>query len=110
MSEPGVSDLLRVLLGTESRVLPFAVAVATQLSAGDTAETSTASAVAMVAGVLEPMLDGGEPPEVGLLLAQPVLLASFFQNADLLDPEDPVTAEIASLVMAAMERLSPGAP
>ena len=110
MTETGVAGLLRVMLGAGSPMLPFAVAVATQLSGARTGSTSVADAVALVGLVLEPLVDGGERPGSEILLRNPELLASFFQNADLLDPADAATPRLAALVMEALELVGTDLP
>jgi hypothetical protein len=105
-SDGQISDLLRILLGEDSRMLEFATAVAIHLRDAPGNRQATDEVVSRLVRVLAPFRDEDEPPPPDVLLADPELLASFFQNADLLDPSAPETSAVARLVTSALERAS----
>ncbi len=100
-------DLLATLFAGAESLIPFATAVSEHL--GLNADGPEREAIlGEVAEILQQALDPGEDPPVERLAANPVLLASFFQNTDLLHPSAPETGLVARLVMAAVERLDDG--
>lgn len=93
-SEEAVEELLSAFLAGVRQHLgsPAAMAAGAGGAAGEAAR--------VVHLALEP---GGEAGAVAALLANPALMASFFQNADLLDTSDPAGARIAAVVMHALQ-------
>ena len=107
--EPEVESVLAEMLQEAEDLLPFARAVIVHLSRGSGAgmaqmQAATHVLEALAWGVLDG--DAGETPFS--LDSNPELLASFFQNADLLDPRSPRTAAIAKGVMNALQRIGTG--
>jgi len=93
------------LLGVDSALLPFACAVVQHLgrSARDQAERD--AIVQRVAEVLDGFSEMEDAALIQLLGSSPALLASLFQNADLLPASAPETDRIARLVLGAIESL-----
>ena len=75
-----------------------------QLDADPAREASRDLTIGRLAEILRAARDPGESPPVDLLAADPALLASFFQNTDLLEPNAAETAAVARMIMAALER------
>ncbi len=97
-------ELLATLLAGAESLIPFAAAVVDQVGAhADTYERDTI--LGDVAGLLQVAVDPEEEVPIERLAANPTLLASFFQNVDLLDPAASETDVVARLVMGAVERL-----
>lgn len=98
-------DILRTLLEGAEPLLPFATAVVLQLDADPTRVAARELTMGRLAEILRAAREPGEALPVDLLAADPPLLASFFQNTDLLDPGTDETAAVARMVMAALERI-----
>lgn len=100
-------DLFATLFDGAESLIPFASAVTNQLAAQPGAPSGEAI-LGEVADLLQQAVDPDEELPVDRLAANTALLASFFQNADLLDGGAPETAVIARLVMATLEQLGDG--
>ena len=100
-SEGDALQRIRSGLGSSSALVPYAVAVVRHLATPSTGRT--AEVVDRVVGVLAEALEGSADAAAESLLQDPELLASFFQNADLLDPRDRTTIPVTRLVMRAVE-------
>lgn len=103
--DPEVGRFIRSALGESHLNRPFAEAVVTHLGAGPTAVWSQAMAAERVVGLLQEQYNTFDAED---LVRSPELVASLFQNADMLDPADDVSHAIAALVMEAIERLVDG--
>jgi hypothetical protein len=97
-------ELLRVMLSEQPALLPFANAVVLHLTRSADAAFGP-SVVAQVATVLTAAGGEGDALAVRTLSASPELLASFFQNADLLPTGTPEAAKIAGFVVSAIESI-----
>lgn len=89
--------------GASPELRVFAEAVVTHL-AGRPAGPDTSALAQFVNSVLAGIVDG-DPSAIDHLTSDAPLLASFFQNADLLPDSGPAAARIASAVMEAMDRI-----
>lgn len=104
-----VDRLLRANLGPATRNRAFAEAVIRHLSTGPAAVLPEVEVAERVLEALQAAAAGaGEPPR--RLDHLPEILASFFQNADLLDPGDPTSRAISRWVMTMLETLNPDTP
>jgi hypothetical protein len=103
--DPAVDRLLLDRLGPAHPNLEFARAVAAHLGAAPTAVWSQRGAAERVVELLQPQYNTIDAEE---LARAPELVASLFQNADLLVPSDKGSHAIAALVMQAIERLVDG--
>lgn len=104
-TEPHAWEVFRDSLGESSVLMPFARGVALHLAVSGALDREP-GLLQMTAELLRS--DGGEIiPLAERLAAAPVLLASFFQNLDLLPPRSPETKRVAVLVAEAMQILSP---
>jgi hypothetical protein len=105
--DEGRQRVITEVLGEDSALLPFAEAVVHHLTRfRDRAEASVIAA--KVAKVLADTRDPEKAMPVDALRDWPELLASFFQNADLLPTGAPEGARVARLVMSAVESLDTG--
>jgi hypothetical protein len=103
---PDLSALLRAMLGDDNAVLPFAEAVVSHLTTLPAAQAPPEEVLARVVAILEAVVDeSNDETPAATLAAHPELLASFFQNADLLDPSIPESDRVAHLVLESLERL-----
>lgn len=75
------------------------------LTHGDTSVEARARVIGRIVSVLDVDDDTDDEDRAAVLVADPDLLASVFQNMDLLDPGDPATDALARLVMTALERM-----
>ena len=98
-------EILRTLLEGAESLVPFANAVVLQLDADPARAAARELTMGRLAEILRAARDPGEALPVDILAADPPLLASFFQNTDLLDPGADETAAVARMVMAALERI-----
>jgi hypothetical protein len=103
--DAGTTTLLRTLLDDAEPLLPFAEAVVLHLTSPPARSDSPEGIVGSVVALLRAASDPDDTAAVNLLCEDPRLLASFFQNADLLDPGSPEAAGVARLVMTALERV-----
>jgi hypothetical protein len=103
------SELLRIALTGSSPLLPFAEAVARHLRASGAASIDGDDLVNSAVELLRLVQEDDQPLPARRLAESPVLMASFFQNADLLPPAAPETARIGALVLKAMEFMTRGA-
>lgn len=103
--EPGVDRFLRKELGDLHPNRPFAEAVAVHLGAAPAAVWTQASAAERVVAMLKAQYN---TLDAEVLARSPELVASLFQNADMLEPADGGSHAIATLVMEAIERLVDG--
>jgi hypothetical protein len=104
-SDDRMRELFTTVLGGGSVLLPFAEAVVRHLNRFREDRVAANVIVEKVAYILAAAGDFGQPLPVELLLERPELLASFFQNADLLPAGAPEAARVARLVITAMESL-----
>ncbi|MEX2569729.1 MAG: hypothetical protein WD737_00385 [Gemmatimonadota bacterium] len=96
--------LLRTLLGETSPLLPFAEAVVLHLCMPPARIGAPADVIAVVAEMLnEEALAGSDAEVRRRIRAHPQVLASFFQNADLLEHHTAEAALVGRMVMAALE-------
>lgn len=99
--------LHRRLADQYAHLLPFVTAVAAQLARRDEQESLRASAERVVA-LLPGEAGASRGARVEALLADPPLLASFFQNVDLLYEHSYGGAdEVSAWIMQALERAAP---
>jgi hypothetical protein len=96
--------LLATLLDGADSLVPFAEAVVHHLSANAPVEARD-RIISEVGRVLRSVRDADEDLPVDALVGNHELLASFFQNTDLLDPDARETGIVARLVMNALERI-----
>jgi hypothetical protein len=97
--------LLRAALGTHSPLLPFAEAVVRHLSTTSHAGESPVRIAELLLGIVDPVTSSDRA--IDDLARSPAMLASFFQNADLLAPGSPEATRVAGLVLGAMDLLEP---
>ena len=97
--------LLDVLLGVDSALLPFASAVLEQVTRYDPSEEGRIRMVQKLASTLRLLADEDENLPPADLREDLAIVASFFQNADLLPPEGLQTQRVARYVMEAVESL-----
>jgi len=106
MSRPGDSvptDLLEELLGEVPSVLPFARAVLRHLCGQPVHDDAARVEMACEIASFFQAGEGSAGSEgVARLARKPELLASFFQNADLLDPGSAEADFLGRLVMGAL--------
>jgi hypothetical protein len=76
-------------------------AVIRHLGAEHAGELSQRQVAESIVTILRPA--GGGEPSAATLLENPEILASFFQNADLLDPHGADSMAISRMVMKALE-------
>lgn len=103
--EADVGRFLRARLGERHPNRPFAEAVAIHLGAGPSAVWSQAAAAERVVALLHQQYNTRDAED---LARSPELVASLFQNADMLEPADDGSHAITALVMEAIERLADG--
>lgn len=103
--DPEVDAVLRECLAEDQGLLPFARAVVVHLSNPPARPRSQAEVAARVIEALDADGDPETGPPAPGWTNDPELLASFFQNADLLDPRHAGTGRIAHRVMEALERI-----
>lgn len=101
---PDVARFLHDQLGGHPNI-EFASAVSIHLGAADTAGWSQQAAAQQVVELLR---SGYNTIDAEELARSPELVASLFQNADLLAPNDAGSHAVAALVMEAIERLVDG--
>lgn len=94
---------IETALSDSPGLIDFALAVVRHLS-GPSIGMPAERAIADVLAALDASDRDSHGPEVHPLSENPELLASFFQNADMLDPKDPSSASIANAVLEAIER------
>ncbi|MQA91335.1 MAG: hypothetical protein GEU90_14085 [Gemmatimonas sp.] len=104
-NEDTVATDLRSLLGPDSSLLPFAKAIVTQVAGHAASERSRAEVAGQAARVLRGAASAHRVCALEALVKDPTLLASFFQNADLLDTTVSEGAAVAELVMEALARV-----
>lgn len=97
MAETRLQRIVENSLPDRPALHPFALAVVTHLSRAAEGSVDDARAGERAVAIRELAEGRG-----GDLRADPPLLASLFQNADLLDPYDPASARIANAVMLAI--------
>src|SRR5687768_703183 len=83
---------------------PFALAVTEHLTRPPGLTGHPDELAARVVSILLTAIDSGEELPVDELLAHPEVLASFFQNADLLDRHSDEANRVVRLVTEALER------
>ena len=93
------------LLGRESVLLPFAEAVVRHLTRFQEDGREAIAVTEKVGRILSTARDPERSLPVEVLRDSPELLASFFQNADLLPARAPEAARVAHLVMITVESL-----
>lgn len=103
--EPAVERYLHDGLGAAHPNLVFARAVTVHLGGSGTSVWSQQAVAERVVELLQPRYNTQDAEE---LARDPELVASLFQNADLLAPDDDRSHAIAALVMQAIERLVDG--
>ena len=103
--DPEVDGFLRERLGAGHPNLEFAKAVVVHMGAAATAVWSQQAAAERVVALLQPQYNTFDADE---LARSPELVASLFQNADMLAPTDDRSHAVAALVMEAIERLVDG--
>jgi hypothetical protein len=99
--ERGVVEFLKQQLGSDYSNLRFLRAVIRHLGAEHAGELSQRQVAESIVTILRPA--GGGEPSAATLLENPEILASFFQNADLLDPHGADSMAISRMVMKALE-------
>jgi hypothetical protein len=99
--ERGVVEFLKQQLGSDYPNLGFLRAVIRHLGAEHAGELSQRQVAESIVTILRPA--GGGEPSAAALLENPEILASFFQNADLLDPHGADSMAISRMVMKALE-------
>jgi hypothetical protein len=102
-------ELLRVMLTDSSPLLPFAEAVLRHLRGSGAAPVGYDDLVSSALEILRAIHEDDQQLPAKRLARLPALMASFFQNADLLPPSAPETTRLAALVANAMEIVSEGA-
>jgi hypothetical protein len=111
-SEPGpgeelldamLDDLLETLLAESPGLVDFATAVIRHLTTASAGGVGRSEIVRDVVELLRTVQEEGEPLPIRRLSDRPEVLASFFQNADLLEPSSREAAGIARLVAGALE-------
>jgi hypothetical protein len=101
--------LLRAIVGEAKGVERFAEAVVAHLTNPPAASSAPEDVIARLSAVLAGAMAEEEfERAVGLLSDDPELLASVFQNADLLEPGAGETRRIAALVAETLERVGGG--
>jgi hypothetical protein len=103
--EPDVACYLEDRLGRAHPNSEFARAVTLHLGSVGLEGWSQQAVARQVVELLEP---GYNTLDAEALARMPELVASLFQNADLLTPDDPRSHVVAALVMEAIERLVDG--
>ena len=103
--DPEVARYLRERLGEGHPNSEFAEAVTVHLGAAMSTGWSQRAAAEQVVALLQPGYNTTDAEE---LARKPELVASLFQNADLLAYEDVNSQILAALVMEAIERLVDG--
>ena len=101
--EPPVAAYLRERLGSEYPNYPFIAAVILHLGSGRNPSWPQLELAHRVADIVCPEKWGR--PSSAILAEHPEILASFFQNADLLDPKAPDSTAVSKIVMRAIESL-----
>ncbi len=104
-----IEEIFHVILSPASPLLPFASAVVKHLRGSGALVENGDDLVNRVVELLRAVQDGDEVLPAALLADSPVLIASFFQNADLLPPAAPETARLGALLLDVMEIVSGGA-
>ena len=101
--EPPVAEYLSERLGEQYPNYPFLVAVILHLASGPNPSWRQLELAHRVVDILFPETWGR--PASSLLVEHPEVLASFFQNADLLDQKSADSVAISRIVMRAIESL-----
>jgi hypothetical protein len=96
-------------IGQGGCLVPFGRAVAGHLTTPPAVLGPVDEVLAQVVNILLLAADPGEDLPVDQLMESPELLASFFQNADLLDRKSVEAGRVARLVTEALERAWEGA-
>jgi hypothetical protein len=98
--------LLQILLQDLPSAVPFGIGVLRHLcSPGARGDRPPAELAAEIAGYFREPEGVNQPDRVRRLCSDPKLLASFFQNGDLLPAGSPEAGHVGRLVMEALERL-----
>ena len=104
-SDDWTNELFRSVLGRSSVLLPFSDAVARHLNRFREDRVAATAIVEKLALILTAARDPAQPLPVDVLRERPVLVARFFQNADMLPAGAREAARVARLVITAMESL-----
>lgn len=102
--DPSTEAVIAEVLGDAEELVPFAAAVTLHLATSVPDRWTPREAAICVLEALG-WGDDQENDEPFPLHRHPEILASFFQNADLLEPDRDTTAPIAKAVLNAMQRL-----
>ncbi|MEX2582097.1 MAG: hypothetical protein WD766_02415 [Gemmatimonadota bacterium] len=99
----GLPEALALLAADAPELVEFVEAVFVHLT-GPAAGVAAEAATIRISAILQPLLDEDSDGAARLLLDDPSVLASFFQNADLLDAAAPASALVSGMVMRVLER------
>ena len=100
--ERAVERILCTHLEDAVELLPFAMGVVRHLSRAPGTGSSAEQVAHRVGSTLRTIAGGHGPRAWSNLSNDPELVASFFQNADLLEPGRPLTKAVGSAVMSAV--------